>query len=68
MSSDQKEIIDDCICYKTAEEIVSICQELQEWALDLLERFPGLDGEILLSLNSVRIHPSAHHGILVLTP
>ena len=48
--SDKKEE-EECICQKTAKEIISICQGLQEWALDLLANYPCLDGEILDSLN-----------------
>ena len=49
--SDKGEI-EECICQKTAKEIRSICRGLEEWALELLEKYPGLDSEILHSLNS----------------
>ena len=49
--SNQKKEVSECICQQTAKEIIGLCRGLQNWALDLLERYPALDGEILYSLD-----------------
>ena len=44
--------IEKCICEETAKQIRDICRDLEKWALNLLKKYPGLDEEILYSLNS----------------